>query len=336
MIIALQLFFGFVFLIIGAEVLVRGASQLATALGMSKLTVGLTVVAFGTSSPEFAVSINSALTGSADLAIGNAIGSNILNTFLILGVTAIVVPVAVDRGLMRVDLPVMITATGLVWFLALDNRLSRLEGVVLAAGLVGYLWWQIATTRRQRAVLAKAAAQQQAEARQADPGYEPPKNRTGPAALINLVLVVLGLVILTWGCQLFVDGSVAMAERLGVSKLIIGLTIVSVGTSLPELVTCLVAAWRGHQEIVVGNVIGSNLFNFLGVLGLTSIVAREGYLEVSPTALGFDFPVVMFSALICIPLFVTGWAITRLKGSVLLILYLSYLAVLLVKATGSV
>ncbi len=321
MIIALQLLGGFLLLLVGAEVLVRGAALLAQAMGFTQLVIGLTVVAFGTSSPEFAVSLQSALAGKADLAVGNAVGSNILNTLLILGISAAVIPLLVRRSLMRVDVPLMIAATLAVWLMSMDLMLSRIEGILLAGALAGYLCWLVYSSRRGPAppvevpaVLSTAAADSPAS------GFR--------QVVINLGLVAVGLVLLGVGCRLFVVGSVETARLLGVSELVIGLTIVSLGTSLPELVTCLVAAVRGHQDIVVGNVVGSNLFNILGVLGVTAIVAPSG-LPVAAEAFWFDMPCALVSALLCIPIFVTGWVISRREGWIMLGLYGGYLVMLL-------
>lgn len=317
-VIALLLAGGFALLVAGAELLVRGAVRLAAAAGISSLVIGLTVVAFGTSAPELAVSVGAALAGRADIAVGNVVGSNILNTLLILGLSALIVPLSVARQLVRLDVPLMIGVSLLVVLLALDGRIGRLEGVLLFAGLLAYVAWSIRLSRRQGQVTEAAGAGSHAES-----GW-----RWWLAATF---LVAVGLGLLVTGAHLMVEGAVAAARALGVSELVIGLTVIAVGTSLPEVATSVLAALRGQRDIAVGNVVGSNLFNLLGVLGLTAAASPLG-MPVAPAALRFDLPVMLATAVVCLPIFFTGSAISRAEGALLLACYGLYLAYLLLGA----
>jgi cation:H+ antiporter len=271
---------GLTILVIGAEVLVRGASRLAAALGISPLVIGLTIVAFGTSSPELAVSLQSALNGQPDLAVGNVVGSNILNVLLILGLSALITPLIVAQQLVRLDVPIMIGASLLVWVLALNGAISQVEGAslfILMLAYIGFLLWQ---SRREH----NAAVE--AEYAQEYTSHEPKSMRRN---LINGVLVVVGLALLVLGSRLFVQGASDLARTFGLSELVIGLTIVALGTSLPEVAASLMAAFKGERDIAVGNVVGSNIFNLLTVLALTALIAPGG-VPVSLGALNLDIP----------------------------------------------
>lgn len=313
---------GLVLLVVGAEALVRGSSRLAAALGVSPLIIGLTVVAFGTSAPEMAVSVKAALAGQADIAVGNVVGSNIFNVLGILGISALIVPLVISPQLLRFDVPVMIAVSVLIWGFCLDGVVSRLEGALLFAGLVAYVLVLISLSRREN--------RQQQEARAAA-GVLAPSG--GGKQLVNLVLVLGGLGLLVLGAKWLVDGAVEIAHYLGVSELIIGLTIVAIGTSLPELVTSVVAGLRGERDIAVGNIVGSNIFNILGVLGAAGMIDPAG-LGVSAMILSFDLPVMAAVAIICLPIFLTGQVISRWEGALLLVGYAAYTAYLILNATG--
>jgi len=338
MIIALQILFGFAFLIVGAEVLVRGAVRLAALLGMTPLVIGLTVVAFGTSSPELAVSLQSAFAGSAELAVGNAVGSNTLNILLILGLSATVFPLAVQRQVIRLDVPVMIGVTIGLLLIGWDGKISRVEGIAMVVFLSCYISFLIkisrAETKRAREAAEIAATEMAANDGGAD---EPDESEAGSAWILFLTqcgLVLAGLLILGLGCRLFVDGSVELARLLGVSELMIGLTVVSIGTSLPELVTTVIASFRNQREMAVGNIVGSNLFNILCVLGVTASVSPEA-LPVPMQALRFDIPVTLGAAVICLPIFFTKMEISRWEGVLMLVLYLAYISYLVMSAFES-
>jgi cation:H+ antiporter len=312
---------GLVVLVGGGELLVRGASRLAAALRISSLVIGLTVVAFGTSAPELAVSVQAALAGNADLALGNVVGSNIFNVLFILGVSALIVPLVVSSQLVRWDVPLMIMASLLLLAFGWNGVISRWEGCVLFAGIIGYTWRCIRQSRKESAAVHAEYAQEWPE--------ETPRPRT---IVAELVLIVAGLGLLGLGSRLLIDGSVLIAESLGVSELVIGLTIVAAGTSLPEVVTSIVAAVRLERDIAVGNVVGSNIFNILSVLGLSSIIAE---VKVSPSALQSDIPVMIAVAGACLPIFFTGHLISRWEGALFLFYYVAYTGYLVLTATGN-
>jgi cation:H+ antiporter len=312
---------GLILLIVGADVLVRGASRLAGAFGISPLIVGLTVVAFGTSSPELAVSVKSALSGQGNIALGNVIGSNIFNVLFILGLSALIVPLVVSYRLIRLDVPLMVGLSFLVLVFALNGVLSRLEGLMLVAGLVGYIGFSIYEGRKE----------QSADAAEGSGGTDA---RAG-GWLKNSAFVIGGLFLLIIGSRWLVDSAVTFAQLLGVSELVIGLTIVAAGTSLPEVVTSIIAAMQGERDIAVGNVIGSNIFNILGVLGVASVVAPEG-IEVARSVIRFDIPVMLAVAVACLPIFFTGAAISRREGAVFFAYYIAYTVFLVLMATNHV
>jgi cation:H+ antiporter len=304
--------------VVGAETLVRGSSRLAVSIGISPLVVGLTVVAFGTSSPELAVSISSALAGESDIAVGNVVGSNIFSVLFILGVSAVLTPLVVLQQLVRLDVPLMIAASALFLVFALDGTISRFEGAVLFAGLVAYIAWAIYASRRDQRALAEAAGLKRV--------------LTVRALALDVVMVVAGLGLLVLGSEWFVNGAVEIAEALGVSQLVIGLTVVAVGTSMPEVATSVMASLRGERDIAVGNVIGSCLFNILAVLGLTSMIAAGG-VAVASAALRFDIPVMLAVAVACLPIFFTGRVIARWEGLLFLAYYVAYAVYLFLDAT---
>lgn len=323
---------GLVALVAGAELLVRGASRMAAAVGVSPLIVGLTVVAFGTSAPELAVSVSASLAGQPDIAVGNVVGSNIFNVLLILGLSALIIPLVVDQKLIRFDVPLMIVISLAVWGFGVDGRIGRVEGSLLFAGLLSYMVWCVTAARRESA----AVKQEYENAFRGDgalPLSEP--SRVGVKSLLwQVLLIAAGLVLLVVGAGWLVDGATQIARRMGVSELVIGLTIIAGGTSLPEVATSIVAAVRGERDIAVGNVVGSNLFNMLGVLGLSAAVAPEG-LPVAGQALQFDIPVMVVATAACLPIFFTGHLIARWEGALFFGYFLAYTTTLVLIATGS-
>ncbi len=315
--------FGFVLLISGAETLVRGASRLAVAAGISPLVVGLTVVAYGTSAPELAVTVQASFAGQTDIAIGNVVGSNIANILLILGISASVIPLAVSRQLIRWDIPVMISLSILMLLMGLDGKISRLDGIILFTGAVAYTVLAIRQSRQETLAIITKSTDLPATA----------TSKIKPQqVLYQLALIVIGLGLLVLGSRWLVNGAVAVARLLGASELIIGLTIVAVGTSLPEIATSIAAGIRGERDIAVGNAVGSNIFNILLVLGLCSIVAPNG-VDVSIPALHFDIPVMIAVSIVCLPIFFTGYEIARWEGFLFLGYYLAYVVYLLLNAT---
>ncbi|TVT70949.1 MAG: calcium/sodium antiporter [Pseudomonas sp.] len=315
---------GLVLLVAGAEVLVRGAAKLAAQFGISPLVIGLTVVAFGTSAPETAVSVQAALNGSGDIAIGNVVGSNIANVLLILGMTALVAPLVVSRQLIRLDVPIMIGASLVTFGLAWDGELSRIDGALLFTAVVVYTLFLIISSRREK------AAEVDDEFAKEFGLDEPAKPHAG---LINAGLVIAGLVLLVVGSNFLVEGAVALARALGLSELVIGLTVIAIGTSLPELATSIMAAFRGERDIAVGNIVGSNIFNLLCVLGLASLVSPQA-IGVSSNALAFDFPVMIAVAVACLPIFFAGYCIKRWEGALFVAYYVAYTLYLVLTSTG--
>ena len=315
---------GLALLIAGAELLVRGASRLAAAAGVSPLVVGLTVVALGTSAPELAVGVRSALAGQADLAVGNVVGSNILNVLLILGMAALIAPLAVAQQLVRLDVPLMIGVSLLLWALAADGALGRADGALLVLGGVLYTLFSVVQSRKEssRAVREEYAEEFAVTGRQ--------RQSHGYLAL-QLLLIAAGLALLVLGAGWLVGGAVAFARLLGVGELVIGLTVVAVGTSLPEIAATVTASLKGERDIAVGNVIGSNLLNILVVLGITTSVAPGG-VPIPSGALAFDIPVMTAVAAACLPVFFIGGRISRWEGALFLGYYAAYTAYLLLNA----
>ncbi|MFW6199686.1 MAG: calcium/sodium antiporter [Gemmatimonadota bacterium] len=418
MIFVLVLLAGTVALILGAELLIRGASRLAAAAGISSLVVGLTVVSFGTSAPELAVTVGSALTGRGDIGVGNVLGSNILNIFFILGLSAAVRPLVVSYELVRREVPILIGVTLAVWLLAANGVLGRVEGIVLVLGSLAYTTFLIREGRKTRsgrkspeakAAEAKAAAESTGttgatgvtgttdakgapETKEAKGAREtkeangvtgtngapsgdvegageehadeepPPQGlpdgatpkggltvgatpkggltvgaTSGESGEIrpvwNVFLVVAGLVLLLAGARWLVESAVAIATTLGVSEVIIGLTVVALGTSLPEVATSVLATLRGERDIAVGNVVGSNVFNLTLILGAGSAAASGG-LTVPPAVLAFDMPIMVAATLACLPVFFTGYRIARWEGFLFLGYYVAYTLYLVLAASS--
>ena len=318
---------GLVALIVGAELLVRGASRLALAFGISPLVVGLTVVAFGTSAPELAVSVQSAWAGQVDIALGNVVGSNIFNVLVILGLSALVTPLVVHQQVIRQEVPIMIGVSLLLWALLLDGGIGRGEGALLFGLMLGYTVLLIRQSRRETAAIQAEVAAEYEEA------FAAPGNGWRDHWGVQVLLILAGLSLLVLGARWLVEAAVGFARYLGVSELVIGLTIVAAGTSLPEVATSVMAALRGERDIAVGNVVGSNIFNILSVLGVSALVAPSA-LTVAPSLLAFDLPVMVAVAVACLPVFFTGSRIARGEGVLFLVLYIAYVAYLILAATG--
>ncbi len=314
---------GVALLIVGAEALVRGASRLAAAVGVSPLIIGLTVVAFGTSAPEFAVSFNAAMVDQAGITIGNIVGSNICNILFILGLSAVAAPLVVSQQLIRLDVPLMIGASLLAWGLGADGDYGRLDGVLLFGGLLAYLVFLARMSRRERPEILDEYTREYGAA------TPPGRHRT----LQYLGLIVVGLAMLILGSKWLVDSAVILARLLGVSELIVGLTVVALGTSLPEVVTSVVASLRGERDIAVGNLVGSNLFNVLGVLGLTGLLSPSP-IAVTAGALNFDMPVMVAVAVACFPIMFANNLVTRAEGGLLVAFYAAYVYYIFLTATS--
>ncbi|MDO9094006.1 MAG: calcium/sodium antiporter [Rubrivivax sp.] len=314
---------GLLALIAGAGLLVRGASKLALSFGISPLVVGLTVVAFGTSAPEMAVSVGAVLDGRVDLAIGNVVGSNVFNVLFVLGASALIAPLVVNIQLIRQEVPIMIGASVLLLLLGLDGRISWLDGMLLLSLMFAYTAFLVVQSRRET----QAAQDEYTES------FAPAAAATWDRSpLVQLGLVIAGLGGLVLGSNWLVEAAVIFAKALGVSDLVIGLTIVAVGTSLPEVATSITAAFKGERDIAVGNVVGSNTFNILGCLGLSGLVAGNSGLTMAPALLAFDIWVMLAVALACVPVFLTGREIARWEGAVFVLYYVAYVAYVILAA----
>ena len=317
---------GFGLLVLGAELLVRGSSSLASALGISPLIIGLTIVAYGTSAPELAVSIKAGLAGQPDLALGNVVGSNIFNVLFVLGLSAAICPLVVSQQLVVLDVPILIgLSLLLLGMVVFDGTVSRVDGLILVAGMIGYTLLQVRIAKREKPDIQAEYAQ-----------HYGAKNTTkpGPARLALFVgYCIVGLGLLVLGTHWFVNGAVAIAAALGVSELVIGLTIVAAGTSMPEVFTSVVAAIKGERDIAVGNAVGSSIFNIIAILGIASVVTPGG-LTAAPHLVAVDLPIMIGVAVACLPIFFTGHSIDRWEGVVLFAYYIFYTVYIILKSTG--
>jgi cation:H+ antiporter len=311
---------GLALLVFGAELLVKGGSAIAVAVGISPLVVGLTVVAFGTSAPEMAVAVGSGLQGKADLALGNVVGSNIFNVLFILGLCALVAPLIVESQLIRFDVPIMIVVSVVTFAMAIDGRIGQLDGLLLFGSLIAYTAFVVIKSRRESQGIQDEFAEEFGEEAA---GHRP--------LAVNIGLTVAGVVMLVAGSRLLLDAAIDFAEALGVSELVIGLTIVAAGTSLPEVATSVMATIRGERDIAIGNVVGSCIFNLLGALGLVGLVTSGG-VPVSDATITFDLPVMVAVALACLPIFFSGYAISRWEGAVFFAYYVAFTAYLVLRA----
>lgn len=317
---------GVILLVGGGELLVRGAASLATRAGLSSLVVGLTVVAAATSAPELAVTVDAVLGGETGLAIGNVVGSNIVNILLILGISALVAPLVVRRVLVRVDVPVLIGISVLTLVFALDGRISRVEGVVLLALLLAHAVLAIVISRR--------STDSDDSDSDAGAGKGAPAEKKGPGLLVSILLVAGGVGLLVLGARVLVTGAVNIASAMGVSGLVIGLTVVAIGTSLPELATSLIATVRGERDMAVGNIVGSCIFNLGMVLGLPALIAPGGEgLDIPAPAIALDIPLMIAASVALAPVVFTGYRVGRREGGLFVALYLAYVGLLVLDAT---
>ena len=300
---------GLVLLVVGADLLVKGAARLAGSFGIPALVIGLTVVAFGTSAPELAVSVKAAYAGQAELAIANVVGSNIFNVLFILGAAAMISPLIISRQLIRQDVPIMVLISVVAMLMTLDGNISRLEAGILFAGLLSYTWFLF----RQGKAKGADTVDEEVEA----------MLKAKVPAWQNLLLVIGGLTLLVLGARWLVESAVEIARAWGVNEAVIGLTIVAAGTSLPEVVTSIVATVRGERDIAVGNVVGSNIFNILCVLGLSGLVSPLPLLAGEQMAM-VDIPVMVGVAVLCVPLFFIGSVLNRIEGLLFMLLYIAY------------
>lgn len=338
---------GLVLLVGGGELLVRGASALARRVGISSLVVGLTVVSAATSAPELAVAVGAVLRDEPGLAVGNVVGSNIVNVLLILGLSALVVPLAVKQRLVRFDLPWMVVLSIGLLLVSLDGRIGALDGVLLLSAVVVHTVLTVVLSRRGARVPTAASPEDRGARDDSDDSDDDSDDGTGdgggedvrteeeptPASVPrSALLVVLGIALLVAGATLLVDGAVSIATSLGVSSLVVGLTVVAVGTSLPELATSVIAVRRGERDLAVGNVVGSNIFNIGVVLGLPALIARDG-IPVAGAAVAFDIPVMLAAAVALLPIAFTGFVVARWEGALFVALYAAYTGYVVLAAT---
>jgi cation:H+ antiporter len=310
-------------LIWGGELLVRGATLLAEQMRITPLLIGLTVVAFGTSAPELAISLRGVISGHADLSVGNILGSNIYNILLVLGIASLLTPLTTSSQLVRFDVPVMILASLAVPFMTRDGQIDRIESASLCGGLLIYSFWSFLRGRRARA---------SCKFKPASEGQQ--RKHLRAVVYGNIARILFGLLLLTIGSKWLVEGAVGIARQLGAGELIIGLTVIALGTSLPEMVTAVVAIARGQRDMAVGNVVGSNIFNILGVLGISGLFSSHGF-HVPLEAIRFDIPVMVTVAIACLPIFFTGRGIARWEGGLFLGYFMAYTAFLILEAADS-
>lgn len=313
---------GLALLVAGAELIVRGGSDVATRLGISPLIIGLTIVSIGTSTPELAIGIEAALRGEGELAVGNIVGTNMVNILLILGLSALIRPLAIRSQTIRMDLPMIIVASLMLAGAARDGALSRAEGVLLTVSALAYTVLLLWVARRESRQLKEAFARELE-------GQSPP---AAPNMLRSFVLLLVGIAVVVLGADWLVDGAVVLARLWGVSDAFIGLTVIAIGTSAPELVTTVVSTIRNTRDIAIGNLLGSSVYNILFILGITCLFPAAG-IPVGPALIRTDIPLMTGVALLCVPVFVTGREVTRLEGALFVAAYAAYLAYLIATRT---
>ena len=314
---------GLAALVAGAELLVRQGTKLAILAGVPPIVIGLTVVAVGTSAPELAVGIEAALLGKGSLAVGNIAGTNTVNILLILGLSAWLLPLPIEMRTLRYDLPAMAMSAAALVAMSMDGILTRFEGAILLTGALAYTAGIVLSTRKERprvkAEFAREFADEKAEVEAADVS----------GILVSLLLLVLSIVVVVKGADWLVRGASDLARSLGVSDAFIGLTIVAIGTSSPELVTTVVSTLRNQRDIAIGNLIGSSAYNILAILGITALVPNSG-IAVESDLIWIDIPISGLAALACIPIFYSSRRVTRIEGAVFVCTYLVYLTYLVV------
>lgn len=316
---ALLVIGGLLALLGGAELVVRAGTGLATRLAVRPIIIGLTVVSVGTSVPELAIGIDAALNGSPNLAVGNIVGTNLINFLFILGLSALLIPIVIDRRTLKFDMPAMIVATLVLYLMSLDGMLTRLDGALLLAGAVAYTLGLMRVSRRETA--------------EVDEDYTSAVSSSSEHRLTRIGLsLMLGLALVVVGAELLVEGAVSAAHALGVSDAVVGLTVIAIGTSAPELVTTIMSTVRGDRDIAIGNLLGSSIYNIAAVLGLTVLVAPNG-VPVSEELLNADLLLLVAAMLAALPVLVSGARITRTEGGLFVASYLGYLAWLLLTRT---
>jgi len=303
---------GLAILVVGGELTLRGAIGLAQLLGVSAAMIGLTVVAFGTSAPELVVSLQAVLDGAPDIAVGNVIGSNIANILLVLGIGALIAPLICDPGAVRRDGTAMMVSAALLVWLGMTGAIAVWQGALMLVALVAYVTWSYRVDRLNGTAVAELHAREVEET-----GGVPTHT------WLVLTYVAIGLLALIGGAKLLVDGAIGVARAAGISESVIGLSLIAVGTSLPELAATAVAAWRRHTDVAVGNVLGSNLFNVMLILGTASLAKP---LPIAAEFARVDLWVMIGASILLLPVMITDWKISRREGLMLLILYAAYIA----------
>lgn len=312
---------GLAVLIVGAELLTRGGSAIAARFGVPPIIIGLTVVAVGTSAPELGVGIDAALKGNGALAVGNIAGTNVVNMLLILGSSALIRPLAIRMDTLRLDLPAMLFATLAMLLLALDGELSRFDGAFLVGMGIVYTILVVRAARRERRAIRRQYAEE----------YREPETDKSVGKLIrNAFMLLAGIAVIVAGSDWFVDGAVELARLWGVSDAFIGLTVVAIGTSSPELVTTLIGTIRNQRDIAIGNLLGSSVYNIVFILGTTCLISATG-VPVPPNLIAIDIPVLLAVAFVCVPVFITGREVSRVEGGLFVAAYLMYLLYLIVE-----
>lgn len=305
----LSLVGGLIALVIGGELLIKGASNIASKLGIPRLIIGLTIVALGTSAPELVVSLKASLAGNPSIAVANVVGSNIFNILFILGICALFSPLVVTAQLVRLDLPVMLLATVLFYVFALDQSLGFTEGLILVSSIVIYTIFLIFQSSKS----------------------ETEKAELSSSWLLSIIYIGAGLGFLVLGGGWLVDGAITLAKNLGVDDRVIGLTIVAAGTSLPEVATSIMATIKGERDLAIGNVVGSNIYNILAILGVSALFTPAA-LTIPKEMLRLDLIVMLIASLLCLPIFFTGYRINRWEGALFLASYVAFTTYLVMKA----
>ncbi|MFG1930132.1 calcium/sodium antiporter [Mycobacterium sp. NPDC048908] len=308
---------GLAALVVGAETMVRGGARVAARFGISPIVIGLTVVSIGTSMPELAVGVVAALEDNGALAVGNITGTNVVNLLLVLGLSALLVPLSLQIRTLRFELPVIAAAAALLWLLAADGVLSRFDGLVMTVGAVVYTIAVVRAARRESRIATTEFIEAYPTSR--------PAQRTG----LHVGMTVVGIVIIVLGAERLVDAAVGLARGFGVSDALIGLTVVAIGTSAPESATTVVSTLRGERDIAVGNLLGSSIYNILLILGVTCLVPAHG-LTLPREMVRVDIPIMVAVAFVCVPLFVSGRRVNRFEGGAMVCGYVAFLVFLLV------
>ncbi|HZA05895.1 MAG TPA: calcium/sodium antiporter [Propionibacteriaceae bacterium] len=318
---------GLILLIVGAELVIRGGTRLGGRLGIRPIVIGLTVVSIGTSMPELAIGVVAAAEGTASLAVGNIAGTNVVNLLLILGLSALIRPLSMQMRTLRLDLPMMSGAALLLWALAFRGTLTRLDGLILLLCAIAYTAVLVHTSRLESQ---QVAAEFSAE--YADENADTPRRSAALPVVGHLSLLVGGIAIIVVGAEWLVNGAVGIARAFEVSDALIGLTIVAIGTSAPELVTTVVSTVRGERDIALGNLLGSGVYNIALVLGITCLAAPQA-VQLEPALVRIDIPIMVVATLVCVPIFISGRRVARAEGGAMVAAYLAYLAFLLTTQT---